>query len=203
MPSSVESEHNSEEEKSLIYAIVHGHAPQYAVLVERFQPRIFASIFAMVGNRQDAEDLTQEAFLTAYRKLGHFENRSSFYTWLHRIAFHLAIDLQRRKSRTTKKHLSDDISESSLQIASDDLTPESVAMNKEMATKVKAALQRLDAERKNLIVLRDIDGLDYAQIAEVLDIPIGTVRSRLHRARMELRDILQAAGVTHSQGDTE
>lgn len=187
----------------MIYAIVHGNAPQYAVLVDRFQPRIFASMFAMIGNRQDAEDLTQEAFLTAYRKLDHFENRSSFYTWLHRIAFHLAIDLQRRKARTTKKHLSDDISESSLQLASDDLTPESVAMNKEMATKVNAALQRLDTERKNLIVLRDIDGLDYAQIAEVLDIPIGTVRSRLHRARMELRDILQAAGVTHSQGDTE
>lgn len=203
MPSSVESEHNSEEERSLIYAIVHGNAPQYAVLVERFQPRIFASMFAMIGNRQDAEDLTQEAFLAAYRKLDHFENRSSFYTWLHRIAFHLAIDLQRRKARTTKKHLSDDISESSLQLASDDLTPESVAMNKEMATKVNAALQRLDAERKNLIVLRDIDGLDYTQIAEVLDISIGTVRSRLHRARMELRDILQAAGVTHSQGDTE
>lgn len=203
MPSSVESEHNSEEEKSLIYAIVHGNAPKYSVLVERFQQRIFASMLAVIGNRQDAEDLTQEAFLTAYRKLDHFENRSSFYTWLHRIAFHLAIDLQRRKSRTIKKHLSDDISESSLQLAGNDLAPESIAMNKEMATKVWAALQRLDAERKNLIVLRDIDGLDYAQIAEVLDIPIGTVRSRLHRARMELRDILHAAGVTHSQGDTE
>jgi RNA polymerase sigma-70 factor (ECF subfamily) len=203
MPSSVETEHNPEEERSLIYAIVHGNAPKYAVLVERFQARIFASMFAMIGNRQDAEDLTQEAFLTAYKKLDHFENRSSFYTWLHRIAFHLAIDLQRRKSRTTKKHLGDDISESSLPLASDDLTPESIAMNKEMATKVNAALQRLDAERKNLIVLRDIDGLDYAQIAEVLDIPMGTVRSRLHRARMELRDILLAAGVTHSQGDTE
>ena len=203
MPSSVESEHNSEEERSLIYAIVHGNAPKYAVLVERFQPRIFASMLAVIGNRQDAEDLTQEAFLTAYRKLDQFENRSSFYTWLHRIAFHLAIDLQRRKSRTIKKHLSDDISESSLPLASDDLAPESIAMNKEMATKVKAAFQQLDAERKNLIVLRDIDGLDYAQIAEVLDIPIGTVRSRLHRARMELRDILHAAGVTHAQGDTE
>lgn len=203
MPSSVDLEHDSQEERSLIHAIVHGNSQKYAQLVEKFQPRIFASMFAMIGNRQDAEDLTQEAFLTAYRKLDQFENRSSFYTWLHRISFHLAIDLQRRKSRTTKKHLSEDFSESRLQHASNDLAPESIAINNEMATRVHQALNQLNAERKNLIVLRDIDGLDYAQIAVALDIPIGTVRSRLHRSRLELRDILLASGVMPTHGECE
>ena len=200
MSASVDPEHYSAEERSLIQSIVSGNAQLFTVLVDRYQQRLFGSMLAMIGNRQDAEDLTQETFLTAYHKLVQFENRSSFYTWLHRIAFNLAIDLQRRKGRTTKRHIGEDLSESTHLHPTNSVTPQTIAMTNEIAMQVQQALSKLDSERKNIIVLRDIEGLDYSEIAVILELPIGTVRSRLHRARMELREILQMSGVTNAEG---
>ena len=182
-------------EETLIDCIVSGQASKFEILVGNYQQRIYASLLAMLGNRHDAEDVTQETFLTAFRKLDQFERRSSFYTWLHRIAFNAAIDLQRRKKRTKNQFSSGDMTETVEPKEQLSDSPASIVMAKETVCQVQAALSRLDEERRNIIVLRDLQGVDYAEIATMLGIPIGTVRSRLHRARIELREIMNAMGI--------
>lgn len=198
MDSSVNTVTNQAEETALIDCIVSGQSSKFEVLVGNYQQRIYATVFGMLGNRHDAEDVTQETFLTAFRKLDQFERRSSFYTWLHRIAFNAAIDLQRRKKRTTRHVGGAEMIDSSESTDQRIESPASIAMAKETVSQVQMALARLDAERRNIIVLRDLQGIDYAEIASILDIPVGTVRSRLHRARIELREIMNAMGIGQS-----
>lgn len=137
-------------------------------------------------NRQDAEEITQEAFLSAYRNLSRFEGRSSFYTWLRRIAYNLAIDLQRRH-RTAEKADPHWIAQS---LAESESGPDDLLMVDEIHGIVREALDRIGEDARNIILMRDIQSLDYSEIAELLEVPIGTVRSRLHRARNELRGVL-------------
>jgi len=195
MDSSVNTDSILAEETALIDCIVSGQSSQFEILVGNYQQRIYATLLGMLGSPQDAEDVTQETFITAFRKLDQFGRRSSFYTWLYRIAFNAAIDLQRRKKRAKNQFVGSnnvDITQAA------DLHAESAAsvvIAKETVTQVQLALSRLDEERRNIIVLRDLQGVDYAEIASMLDIPIGTVRSRLHRARIELREIMNAMGI--------
>ena len=204
MDSSVNTDSILAEETALIDCIVSGQSSQFEILVGNYQQRIYATLLGMLGSPQDAEDVTQEIFITAFRKLDQFERRSSFYTWLYRIAFNAAIDLQRRKKRAKNQFVGSnnvDLTQTA------DLHAESavsVVIAKETVTQVQLALSRLDEERRNIIVLRDLQGVDYAEIASMLDIPIGTVRSRLHRARIELREIMNAMGIGDNpmqQGD--
>ncbi len=202
MDSSVNTEPNQAEETALIDCIVSGQSAKFEILVGNYQQRIFATLLGMLGNRHDAEDVTQETFLTAFRKLDQFERRSSFYTWLHRIAFNAAIDLQRRKKRTKSRFVSGEGIENAEPGDPQADSPASIVMAKETVTQVQSALGRLDSERRNIIVLRDLQGLDYVEIASILDIPVGTVRSRLHRARIELREIMNAMGIGQSVEDS-
>ena len=204
MDSSVNTDSILAEETALIDCIVSGQSSQFEILVGNYQQRIYATLLGMLGSPQDAEDVTQETFITAFRKLDQFERRSSFYTWLYRIAFNAAIDLQRRKKRAKNQFVGSnnvDLTQTA------DLHAESAAsvvIVKETVSQVQLALSRLDEERRNIIVLRDLQGVDYAEIASMLDIPIGTVRSRLHRARIELREIMNAMGIGDNpmqQGD--
>jgi RNA polymerase sigma-70 factor (ECF subfamily) len=195
---------NSEEENSLIDCIRSGQTHYFQQLVDRYQARIYATVVAMLGNRQDAEDVVQETFMTAYRKLHQFQQKSSFYTWLYRISFNLAIDLQRKGGKAKKvfsNHFTDDAPLTLHPSAAD--SPEHFAIQNERSAMVRRALQQLDTDRRNIIAMRDIEGLDYSEIAVVLDLPIGTVRSRLHRARLELRDILKAMGVGRDDEDVD
>jgi len=198
MDSSVNTVPNQAEETALIDCIVSGQPAKFEILVGNYQQRIFATLLGMLGNRHDAEDVTQETFLTAFRKLDQFERRSSFYTWLHRIAFNTAIDLQRRKKRTKSRFVGGEGIETAEPGDQQADSPASIVMAKETVNQVQLALGRLDSERRNIIVLRDLQGLDYVEIASMLDIPVGTVRSRLHRARIELREIMNAMGIGQS-----
>jgi RNA polymerase sigma-70 factor (ECF subfamily) len=190
---------NSEEENSLIDCIIGGESPKFELLVQSYERKVFGTMLTILGNRQDAEDVTQETFLTAFRKLSQFQRRSSFYTWLYRIAYNLAIDLQRRRGRTAKQVVSSAAALNSFETHLYDPpdrhdSPSDIAIAQETVEQVRRGLGRLDSERRSIIVMRDIDGMDYSEIAAVLDLPIGTVRSRLHRARLELRDILNSVG---------
>jgi RNA polymerase sigma-70 factor, ECF subfamily len=195
MDTSVSTDSILAEETALIDCIVSGQSSKFEVLIGNYQQRIFGTLLGMLGSRQDAEDVAQETFITAFRKLDQFEHRSSFYTWLHRIAFNAAIDLQRRKKRAKNQFVSRDSLEISEPADRQSESPATIVMAKETVAQVQLALSRLDEERRNIIVLRDLQGIDYAEIAAMLDIPLGTVRSRLHRARIELREIMSAMGI--------
>ncbi len=188
------SEHSNEEEYELIDAILAGNPKKFDLLVQSHQGRVLGSMLAMLGNRHDAEDVTQDAFFTAFRKLDRFERRSSFSTWVHRIAFNLAIDHQRRmSSRGRSRQTTVEAAESS--VIDREPSPSARLLDQETHAQILEALSQLDVERRNIIAMRDLQGMDYAQIAEVMDIPIGTVRSRLHRARIELREIMIRVGL--------
>ncbi|QDV13700.1 ECF RNA polymerase sigma factor SigE [Rosistilla oblonga] len=173
---------------ALIGRALAGEPAAYDSLVRRHAGRLLTMIRAQVGNRDDAEDLMQETLAQAYFKLDTFAGKSSFFTWMYRIAFNLTIT-KRRKRRLESTHTRTNIETAP--------TPEdpAVAVDQRMAdaeqiARLRSAIERLEPNRRTVLVLRDIDGLDYGEIAEILAIPKGTVRSRLHRARLDLRDLL-------------
>ncbi len=197
MLSSVPSVIETDREISVLEAVRAGQTHRFEELVSAYQNRLFGAMFVMLGDRQDAEDITQEAFTKAFLKLEAFQAKSSFFTWLHRIAFNLAIDLRRREKRARS------IGKVSIEIASDSLqssepSPSEQSEHTETQRKIYEALAKIDPERRSVITLRDLQGMDYAEIAEVLAIPIGTVRSRLHRARIELKELLADYVQSHS-----
>ncbi len=189
MSSSVPSELERDQENLVLAAVRAGHTKRFEELVIAYQNRLFSAMLAVLGNRQDAEDVTQEAFTKAFLRLDAFQSRSSFFTWLHRIAFNLAIDLRRRDARARSAgRVSAEVANDELRSA--ELSPAARSEQSETQRKIYEALAMIDPERRSVIALRDLQGMDYAEIAEVLEIPIGTVRSRLHRARTEMRDLL-------------
>ena len=139
-------------------------------------------------NRSDAEDVVQEAFVRAYLKLDTFQKSSGFYTWLYRIAFNMAISRRRR----AKSHLS---LEQSREVAGNEPISSDEAVGHHMVREeanraLYGALSRLSEEHRVIIDLREMQGCDYETIGQLLELPVGTVRSRLHRARAQLRQLL-------------
>jgi RNA polymerase sigma-70 factor, ECF subfamily len=170
-------------------------------LVVKYQDRLFNTVLKICGNRDDAVELTQDAFVKVLESIGTFEGKSGFYTWLFRIAVNLTINHCRRRIRTSTESLDADagtgrsIAVSGLRaMLSDDGSPDParLAIDKEMRELVVVALGRLDNDHRTIVVLRDIEGMNYIDISETLGIEMGTVKSRLSRARNLLREILEA-----------
>jgi RNA polymerase sigma-70 factor (ECF subfamily) len=170
-------------------------------LIVKYQNRIYNIVLKICVDPDDAAELTQETFVKILENLGKFEGRSSFYTWAFRIAVNLTLNYCQRNARLTVRSLDAEEQQYSgparqalKELLSDDNSPdpEAAAQNRELHEIAIAALNRLDEAHKAVLVLRDIEGMSYARIAEVLGIEIGTVRSRLSRARTKLRDILEA-----------
>lgn len=183
---------SSSEDSELIHKVLNGEHHFFDALVLRYERLVFGSALTFLRNHQSAEDVTQEVFLAAYRRLASFEGRSSFGTWLRKITFHQCIDFKRRLQARPASSLDDSAgSMADTQIG----TPAEIAEGNELVVKVRGAIELLAEEQRHIILLREIQGLEYADIAEILAIPVGTVRSRLHRARLELKDILQSNGL--------
>ncbi len=176
----------------LIELIRTGSVHHFSILVERHQNRIFQFLLTLLRNRQDAEDVAQETFIGAFRKLHSFEGRSSFFTWLRRLAYNACID-HLRKQKSRKSDLSTpDVSNLN---ASPNENPVNQLVERETIEAVRSAIDQLPEDQRSIVCMRDIEGMDYAEIATCLEIPIGTVRSRLHRARLELKEIFERAGL--------
>lgn len=187
---------NSESpETSLIDAAARGDAASFEQLVRRYQDRLLTSLTRFTGSREQAEDIAQEAFVQAYRKLDQFRRDSSFYTWLHRIAQNRAMSAGRKKrERVSIEALRDAADGAPIIEPQTEVQPEADLVSEEQTKLVHRALATLAEDYRRILVLREFDGLDYQQIAEATGIAIGTVRSRLFRARTQLRDALIAAG---------
>lgn len=174
-----------------------GDSAAFGKLVLRYQDRVYNACYRLCGRRDDAEDLTQTAFVKAYEALPRFEAKSSFYTWLFRIAVNLAIS--HRRSRGRRKTISldggNDDRRPDPAAADEDTDVAKTAERSELREHLSAALAELDHEFRAVVVLKDIENMDYATISQVLDLPLGTVKSRLHRGRMALRERLTRSGV--------
>jgi len=174
-------------EEQLIAASRGGDAEAYGTLVCQYQNRLCSSLKHICGSLADAQDAAQEAFLRAYLNLHRFTGASAFYTWLYRIAVNFAISEQRK--RHVRQSL---IHNAQLQQepSQDSETCDARLLRQERAAQVQAALASLSPEHRTILVLREIEDCDYDEIAFLLSIPVGTVRSRLHRARLQLRERL-------------
>src|SRR4051812_34800895 len=184
-----------EDDKSLVQACRAGQTEAFGVLVRRNQDRLYPTILRLLGSPEDAQDILQDSFVRAFEKLDQFHGESSFYTWIYRIAVNLALSEYRRHRHRGGDRRSDAAS-LSLAAEPEDDSPETdpaVALERvERELIIQSALNELGPEHKAVVVLKDFDGMRYEEIASLLGIPIGTVRSRLHRARCELRERLRS-----------
>ena len=176
-------------DQAIVRQVIEGDFEAFGVLVSKYQDRIYSAIRNYVSNPDDAVDITQDAFVKAYSKLRSFDASSAFYTWLYRIAFNLAISRQRRQRPTVSvEHARDVLGHEPVDRAD---PPGARLEQEERACQVREAMAALSDEHRSILVLREVEGCAYEEIAEILELPVGTIRSRLHRARLQLRDQLQ------------
>ncbi len=172
-------------EAALIARSRRGDREAFDQLVAAHQDRIYHAAYRITGNAEDAHDATQETFVKAFRALPRYRHEAAFATWLHRIAVNAALDVIRRRPQTPAASLEDVV------LPATAYNPDVEAERRDLQRRVHQALQRLSPDHRTIIVLRDLQGLAYEEVAVALAIPVGTVRSRLSRAREALRVLLQ------------
>jgi RNA polymerase sigma-70 factor (ECF subfamily) len=173
----------------LIDEALGGDSAAFGQLVQKYQDRLFHTVVHVVGSREEGEDVVQEAFVQAFLKLDTFRQDSAFYTWLYRIAFNTAVSRRRRRRVEVSVEHTRQIS--GAEPLDNGELPSDNLLRQERAGQVRAALGALSPEHRTILVLREMEGCCYETIADILSLPIGTVRSRLHRARLQLRDELR------------
>jgi RNA polymerase sigma-70 factor (ECF subfamily) len=179
---------NNLTDQQLIAQTLQGKTSAFGVLVGKHQDRLFNSMVHLLRNQPDAEDVVQDAFLLALKKLHTFQGNSQFYTWLFRIARNTAISKLRRKRPTLS--LDTTLAEHRLEFPSDGPAPSQRMEQRERKIGLMAAIDQLSLQHREILILREMEELDYEAISEILDLPTGTVRSRLHRARLQLKELL-------------
>lgn len=188
------------EDLALVGQTQQGDMAAFARLVVKYQDRIYNTCWRLCGNVEDARDLTQDAFLRALQAIGTFQSRAGFYTWLFRIAVNLSIAHRRKNRHAVTLSLHDGDGTRLIDSQASELVRRTgpmrshdpaVALETREAHRVLLqVLDELDDEHRTVLILRDVESFDYQEIAEILDVPAGTVKSRLHRARMALREKL-------------
>ena len=156
---------------------------------------MYAVALRMCGNREDAQDCLQEAMLRVYRAIGGFKGQSSFSTWVYRITMNTCLDELRRKKNRQNTSL-DNLLDMGWSPADESNAPEKQAMRSELRRNLNRAIQELPEEMRSAVVLRDIQGFSYDEIARMLEINVGTIKSRISRGREKLREKLSAIGGT-------
>ncbi|QDT03350.1 ECF RNA polymerase sigma factor SigW [Rubripirellula lacrimiformis] len=178
------------EESQLIDRALDGDRDAFTELVQVNQDRLFASMLQVTGSPDEAEEVVQEAFIRAFMKLDTFQRNSQFFTWLYRIAFNSA--LSRRRRKRARVSLDQCRENSGLEITDSGDAVDEPMLRRERVAMVRQAMKTLTDEHRSILVLREMDENTYEDIAEILEISIGTVRSRLSRARNQLKLSLEA-----------
>jgi len=188
---------HAEEEQLTVERARQGDAGAYATLVTRYQSRIFAKVFSLLRNRQDAEEITQDTFIRAHRVIANFRGTASFSTWIHQIATNLAHNRYWywwRRKRDQSFSLDADLGESGNTLH--DILPDggqgpgNEAQHNEFVARVAECMERLKPEHARILTLRNVDNRSYEEIADELGLSIGTVKSRINRAREALRQLM-------------
>jgi RNA polymerase sigma-70 factor (ECF subfamily) len=181
-------------EKLLIDKAKAGDIQSFEMLVEKHQKRIFNIALRVIGNHADAADLAQNALIRIYKSIGNFKEESSLSTWIYRITMNVCFDeLRRRKNRkliSIEQEIQLDDGDVKRQLESESPQPSEAAEKKELKSIVRNAIEQLSDEHKEVIILRDLQAFSYDEIASILDLPVGTVKSRINRARSALKKIL-------------
>lgn len=181
------------DDQTLVERVIAGDQASYRYLVERYQSRVFAVAYGVLHNAEDAREVAQDAFIKAYKSMSGFRLDSSFYTWIYRITVNLSIDLKRRAYRSRETELDEAR-----------ITPEAAhhtgprplpnpgqnLERKRLGGRIQDAIDTLPDEQKEVIVLREVEGLSYKEIADAMDCAEGTVMSRLFYARKKLQELL-------------
>jgi RNA polymerase sigma-70 factor (ECF subfamily) len=178
----------------LIARCQRGDLTAYEPLVNKYRERIYAQAFNLTRNADDAYDLCQETFVKAWKSINRFRGQSSFYTWLYRIATNLGIDLIRNKEKNPTTQFDDALEKEETEENkpfAHQAVPSDEVLQKELGQAIDAAIARLTPEHREVIVLREFEGLDYKDIATAVGCSIGTVMSRLHYARAHLQKTLK------------
>ncbi len=177
------------DDAQLIQETLAGKSVAFGQLVQKYQDRLYNTLVHVAGGIDEARDVVQEAFVQAFVKLETFQRNSAFYTWLYRIAFNVAASYCRRRRFLVSVEQARD--EAGREPVDGRAGPSQQLERLERCRQVRQALATLSEEHRAVLILREIDGCCYETIAEMLDLPIGTVRSRLHRARLQLREQLK------------
>jgi RNA polymerase sigma-70 factor, ECF subfamily len=183
---------------TLVKRVQGGDQRAFRTLVERYQRKVYAVAFGMLKDREESMDVAQEAFVKVYKYLDHFKGDSSFYTWLYRITVNICIDLLRKRGGARgedvefDEKLAHDTSEAQIGALGSRLgtNPQKSALRRELAEKIQQALEQIPEKHRAILLLREIEGMSYEDLSRVLEIPKGTVMSRLFHARAKLQKIL-------------
>ncbi|MFN7145897.1 MAG: sigma-70 family RNA polymerase sigma factor, partial [Myxococcota bacterium] len=181
-------------DSELVLRVRKGDGSAYRPLVERYQNRIHAMVYGMVRDPEEARDITQNAFIKAYQNLASFRIESSFYTWIYRIAMNLAIDHCRKNKRRKTSAFDEAVASRDEDGTIIELhqaeSPQKALQRKQLHERIFAALDELSEDQREVVLLREVEGLSYKEIADTMGIPEGTVMSRLFYARKRLQALL-------------
>ncbi|MFC1840301.1 RNA polymerase sigma factor [Thermodesulfobacteriota bacterium] len=188
---------NSINDSDLVRSFKEGNQIAFERLVIKYQDRIFNLCFRFLGDRNEAEDTAQEVFIKVYKALKRFRSESSFYTWIYRITVNTcknrvkSLDYRRSKKNITLDDEKDSKFTSAPYASGMDENPDQIIVKKERIKQVQNAIKDLTSDHRAVIILRDIEGFSYEEISEITGHKLGTVKSRLSRARNDLRTILK------------
>ena len=181
------------DDQRIVQEILAGNTEKFSELVHRFEKNIYSLSMRYSRNSEDAMDLTQEIFIKVYKNLNTFQEKGRLSTWIYRIATNACLDFVRKKQKYRVVSLTEedyDGNESTMELPDSSMEPEELYLRQEQTSAVSAALETLSPEYKQMIILRDIQGLSYEEIGNVLQMESGTVKSRIFRARDALRKVL-------------
>jgi RNA polymerase sigma-70 factor, ECF subfamily len=183
----------------LVQRVKSGDQRAFKMLVERYQRKVYGVALGMLKDKEEARDVAQDAFVKVFRYIEHFKGDASFYTWIYRITVNICIDYKRKKGGSKPEDHAEfdetiglDTTEANLGALGSKLgtNPQKSALRKELADKIMKALQELPEAHRKIIILREIEGASYDDLAKILDVPKGTVMSRLFHARLKMQKVL-------------
>lgn len=184
------------DEKELIRQAKSGNLKAYEEIIGLYEKKVFSTIYYMVKNDNEVEDIAQEVFIKIYKNLGNFKEESSLYTWIYRITVNVCIDefKKRKKVVYLDEKIDTKDGEVELQLSDDSKSPTDIAEDNDLKDKLEKCIKKLPESQRMMIILRDIKGFTYMEIAEIMKMNLGTVKSKINRARASLKELLEEDG---------
>ena len=179
----------------IVQRVQAGKVGAFDLLVQKYREQIFSVIYNMTSNREDASDLTQETFIKAFQAIGRFKGKSSFFTWIYRIAINHTMTFLKKRNRRrfiSYEKIDEEVSRTEIfeHLTAKSRSEKGVLVS-ELQEKLNDALQKLSYKHRTVVILHEIQGLEHSEIAEITKVSVGTVRSRLHYAKQQLQSYLQ------------